>query len=117
MVRHRPQSRHLPLTQRVSAGGLAALIFVLGLLAASPAWHGLLHAGATDHHDHTSPDAATAEHLCVISDFAHGVTPALTFIAVEQPVVRPAAHAPVAIALQLPPTRWLLQPGRAPPAV
>ncbi len=101
---------------------MAALILLLGMLAVSPTWHAWLHAEKTVSATANEPAGPikavkSADHLCVISDFAHGVTSALTFIAIAQPAAHPAGRSPVAVALHLPPTRWLLQPGRAPPTV
>jgi hypothetical protein len=114
-------------TRPVLAGALAAWIFLLGLVAVSPAWHDALHgpsaaggcAGCCGHHAPPADPAAPVgdpEHRCAITTFAQGITS----IEVAVVVAPPAAPIPPAT---LPATshevgfvRGLLPPGRAPPA-
>lgn len=113
-------------TRPVLAGALAAWVFVLGLLAVSPAWHDALHGAAVTGcavccthpgpaDDSSAPPAGDEEHRCAITTFAQGVT-TIAIAAVPPP---PSGH--------IPPTavgtssreahfvRGLLPPGRAPP--
>ena len=92
-------------TQRCLAASGAVLVFVLGLLAASPELHHWLHR-----------EAGAAGHECAVTLFLHGVeTAAPPLVTVAAPPVRLATvaapiGAPVAVA-----PRYRLLPGRAPP--
>ena len=100
---------------------LAALIFALGLLAASPATHAHLHASPDSEqgtHDHAVPHA-TDDSGCAVVLFAQGVS---------LPLDLPGVSAPRALVLTefalvsrdellLTPPRHLHQPGRGPPCI
>ena len=92
--------------RRVLATGCAALIFTLGVFAASPTLHGQLHHKA----DVTSGDA------CAIMLFADGVSVPLAVNAPPPPVVdwqERAFARSTEIYLDSP--RYLLRPERGPP--
>lgn len=103
----RPRQHHSwsEFLHRLGAAGAAALVFALGLLAASPELHGLLH-------DTDSDDG------CAIVLFANGVSAPLGVIAVTPPesswIEQPLASARD-IFLTAP--RYLRQPERGPPSV
>ncbi|MDF9831854.1 hypothetical protein M2103_000058 [Ereboglobus sp. PH5-5] len=52
-----------PFFRRLFASGLCALVLAVGMLAASPQLHKMLH-----------NDADQPDHTCVITDFAQGAT-------------------------------------------
>lgn len=91
---------------------LAGLLFMLGLLGASPVLHAELH------HDHDHAPAHADDSGCVVLAFAHGVTTPAPAPRVEPPV---ASAAPVRFAPPAAPVvataEHLRPPGRAPPAV
>ena len=93
-------------TYRLLTGGCAALVLLLGCLAASPDLHARLHTGA-----------GNANHACAIVLYEHGVpAPAAAF---ELPAVDEHFAATVVsplVDLFLSAPRHLLQPGRGPPA-
>jgi hypothetical protein len=102
------QSRRVDCLRRLLAAGCAALIFALGLFAASPALHGQLH------HDTT----ASTDDGCAIVLFAGGVSVPLAAIAVTPPSAEwcePVYFGSTEICLDSP--RYLLQPGRGPPVL
>jgi hypothetical protein len=100
-----PASARLPRFTRILAGLCALSVWLLGILAVSPEWHGHVHA-----------DATAAHHECAVTLFQHGV---------ENPtgaVDLSVGPAPVAgSALVLPEYRLRtatdvrLKPGRGPP--
>ena len=86
--------------------GCAALIFALGIFAASPVLHGQLHAG-----NHDSSDDS-----CAVVLFANGVSLALPVAALPPPSADWQELATIPsreIFLDSP--RYLLQPERGPP--
>ena len=88
------------------AGGSAALVLFLAMLAASPDWHGRFHDAA-----HTAHDEA-----CAVALFAAGVSLEAGPIAVAAPEIvwnQPSAAAPEKLRLVAP--RYLRQPERGPP--
>jgi hypothetical protein len=98
--------RRADLFRRILAGGAAALVFALGVFAASPALHDWLH-GA---------DATPADDGCAVVLFASGVSVPLGAIAVAPPVERgreTRCFVPQEILLASP--RYLRQPERGPP--
>ena len=100
------QSRLSNLLRRVLAAGSAALIFALGLFAASPVLHGQLH--------HLSD--STLDDGCAIMLFANGVSMPLAATAPPPPSADWREGRPVSsteILLDSP--RYLLQPERGPP--
>ena len=105
MFRSRKRWPLAELLHRFGAAAAAALVFALGLLAASPELHSLLH-------DTDSDDG------CAVVLFANGVSTPLGAIALEPPAPewreQPRAIAPE-IFLTAP--RYLRQPERGPPAV
>jgi hypothetical protein len=104
----RPLRRHAELLRRLLAGGAAALVFALGVFAASPALHDWLH-GA---------DATPADDGCAVMLFASGVSVPLGAIAIAPPVDhgrQTRCIVPREIFLAAP--RYLRQPERGPPAV
>lgn len=127
MPRHRPKFVCLrSRTRPVLAGALAAWVFVLGLLAVSPAWHDALHgpavtgcAGCCAHpapaDDSSTPPAGAEEHRCAITTFAQGIT------TIEVATAPPPPAGPIPPAAIGTPSReacyvrGLLPPGRAPP--
>jgi hypothetical protein len=81
------------------------LVLTLCVLAASPHLHRWLH-----------PDAEHSDHECAVTLFHHGVTPAVTGIAlavVPLLLVTRVALVPAGPDLFAP--RYRLSPGRAPP--
>ena len=97
--------------RRLVAAGCAGLILSLGILAASPAAHGALHAEGDCHHH------AGSDHACAVVLFASGVE-----LPAAAPRVAPPI-APTAIATRLAatevflvPPRYLRQPERGPPS-
>jgi hypothetical protein len=96
-----------PLLGRLLAGGCAALVVLLAVLAASPALHEWLH-----------HDAGAADHECAVTLFQHGADAAVAAIAL-------AATAWTVIALvvatptgpDLDRSHYWLPPGNAPPAL
>jgi len=93
--------------RRLLATGCAALIFALGLFAASPSLHVKLH-----HHGHASSDDG-----CAIVLFASGVAMPLAVTAMPPPAAdwpEPLYFSSPEILLDAP--RYLLQPERGPPA-
>lgn len=135
----RQSSPRLRPAHRFLAAGLATVVWLLGLFAVAPHWHGHLHGHAPTHagnhahhgcqHDHANgsahatpdhtPDPAPADsdHGCAINDFAHGVTPALAFPALDHPLPARALERPEAVTVALNRDPWRLPPGRAPPLV
>jgi len=115
-------------TRPVLAGALSAWVFLLGLLAVSPAWHDALHgpavagcAGCCPHHapppDPSAPSARDDEHRCAITTFAQGIT-TIMVAAVPLPPLGPIP--PVAVGTPSREAcfvRGLLPPGRAPPGL
>lgn len=102
----RPFRRHADLTRRFLAGGLAALVLVLGVFAASPALHHWLH----------GTDATAADDGCAIVLFAAGVSVPLGAIAIAPPVAEWGESArPMAPEILLSAPRFLRQPERGPP--
>lgn len=112
MPSHRPSP--LPLWHRLGAVGLAALVLMLTLLAASPSAHHWLHEDEA-HAAHVP----TAEHEegCVVVLFGTGVTLAL----VPELLSPPAGHDRAEpswprVEVDLVSPRYLRQPERGPPA-
>ncbi len=96
-----------PLFGRLLAGGCAALVMLLAILAASPALHEWLH-----------HDAGDADHECAVTLFQHGadaVVAAITVAAVVWIAVALAVIAPTGPDLGQ--RRYWLPPGNAPPAL
>ena len=94
--------------RRMLATGCAALVFTLGLFAASPLLHARLHAAS----DSTSDDG------CTVVLFANGVSLPVAAIDLRPPSLewRDSPHArSMEIFLDSP--RYLLQPERGPPVV
>ena len=88
------------------AASCAALVFVLGLFAASPSLHAHLH-GAV---------ALGDDHQCAIAVFANGISVPLGMEMIQPP----AAHvlqwcAPAVTEIYVGSPRFLLQPERGPP--
>ena len=131
----RQSSPRLRPAHRFLAAGLATVVWLLGLFAVAPHWHGHLHGHAPTHaddhahhgcnhdhgHGHSAPDNAPApadsDHSCAINDFAHGVTPALAFTALQHALPTSALVRPDAVTVALHRDPWRLPPGRAPPLV
>lgn len=90
------------------AAGAAALIFSLGLFAASPSLHKQLHHGAD----------APADDDCAVVLFAGGVSVPMAAVAPTPPAAdwreKPRA---VTVEIVLASPRYLLQPERGPPVV
>jgi hypothetical protein len=105
MSRTRQRRSWAEFLHRLGAAGAAALVFALGLLAASPELHSLLH-------DTDGDDG------CAVVLFANGVSAPLGVIAVTPPAAawaeQPRAITPE-IFLAAP--RYLRQPERGPPDV
>ena len=103
-------TRHLTWTdhlRRLLATGCAALVFTLGLFAASPRLHAQLH----------QESDSIADDGCTVVLFANGVSLAVAAIAVPPPSLewRDATHVrSTEIFFAWP--RYLLQPERGPPA-
>ena len=98
--------QHATRLSRACAALLTALTLLLVVLAACPEAHEWLH-----------PDAGHADHDCVITLFAHGVTAAVVPVAlglIAWRLVRALICAAVDFDLASP--RYRLLPGRAPPA-
>jgi hypothetical protein len=92
--------------QRLLAAGCIAMIFVLGLLAASPVLHDQLHQG----------QAPAADDGCAVILFANGVSVPLDLIAVPPvPVEWQCEDYFGAADLLLDSPRYLLQPVCGPP--
>ena len=107
MVLVQPRFRPFPpLPGRLLAGGSAALVVLLAVLAANPALHEWLHA-----------DAGRADHECAVTLFLHGADAAapFTMAAVVWIVRALAVAAPAAPELAV--RRFRLPPGHAPPAL
>ncbi|MFI5355718.1 MAG: hypothetical protein ACHQ4G_00135 [Opitutales bacterium] len=107
--------------RRLLATGCAALILLLGLMAASPTLHAWVHhhaetAGPEDAPNSKHPAPAEAEHGCVVVWFAHGVSLALdTAVLAALPATWHQRCAPVTDELLLTTPRYWLQPERGPP--
>ncbi|HZL45123.1 MAG TPA: hypothetical protein VFC28_02765 [Opitutaceae bacterium] len=96
-----------PLFGRLLAGGAAALVVLLAVLAASPALHGWLHGHAGD-----------ADHECAVTLFQHGIVAAAAAMAVAATVwALVASAAIIPIRPDLDRVRYRLPPGNAPPAL
>jgi hypothetical protein len=96
-----------PLFGRLLAGGCAALVVLLAVLAASPTLHEWLHR-----------DACAADHECAVTLFQHGADAAVaatTVAAAAWIVVALAVVAPIGPDLGW--RRYWLPPGNAPPAL
>ncbi len=105
-MRNVRQSRNASVLRRVLAAGCAAVIFTLGLFAASPVLHGELH------HDVTAP----AGDGCAIVLFADGVAVPVMAVAPPPPSTdwqEPNYAAASEILFDSP--RYLLRPERGPP--
>jgi hypothetical protein len=99
------KSRRSDLVRRVLAAGAAALVFALGLFAASPVLHKHLHGGDP-----------SLEEGCPIVLFANGVSIAVAVTAPLPPPAHPVdAARPAASEIFLDSPRYLLQPERGPP--
>ena len=122
--------RRLPMTlltalHRLTAGAVAVVIGVLGLLAVSPEAHAWLHGHDPvdtcrhSHHAHEStlPAPLGEDEGCVVWLFAQGIDSGVAALVLD---VRPAACAvdtPAAPEeLRLSPPRYLRRPERGPPA-
>lgn len=102
------QSRLVGLFRRGMAVVCSAVVFALGLFAASPALHGQLH----DHADRTVGDG------CVVVLFASGVSMPLAATApVPSTTDWHEYFPPASNEVYLDSPRYLLQPGRGPPSV
>jgi len=100
------ENRLIGVLRRGFAAGSAALIFALGLFAASPALHEHLHDGVD----------ATDQDQCAVVLFASGVSVPLAVSAPLPPAVDWRALSSVpATELLLDSPRYLLQPERGPP--
>jgi hypothetical protein len=100
--------RHADFFRRFLAGGAAALVFALGVVAASPALHNWLH----DTEDTTADDG------CAVVLFANGVSVPLGTIAVAPPAVEWSEFArSITREIFLASPRYLRQPERGPPLV
>lgn len=100
------QFRSVSRLRRALAAGGAALIFALGLFAASPILHQHLHHGAD-----SAPDDG-----CAIVLFAAGVSVPLAVTAPRPPPeVGQERRSAVTIEVLLDSPRYLLQPERGPP--
>jgi len=100
------QSRWADSFRRVLATGCAAVIFALGLFAASPSLHEQLHHKA----------GASSDDGCAVVLFAGGVSMPLAVMAAPPPSAEwsePAYAVSTEIFLDSP--RYLLQPERGPP--
>jgi hypothetical protein len=96
-----------PLFSRTLAGGCAALVVLLAILASNPALHEWLH-----------HDAGAADHECAITLFQHGVDAGVAVIAIAGMIwvfVASVALAPTVPDLDQ--SRYWLPQGNAPPAV
>lgn len=102
-IRHRRLSGSL---RRLLAAGGIARVFALGLFAASPSLHALLH----------QHDQAPAEDGCAVVLFASGVSAPPALVAVP-PVAAEWQEQSFADATNwfVDSPRYLLQPGRGPP--
>jgi len=102
----RSQSQPVSRIHRVLATCCAALVFALGLFAASPILHDQLH-----HHPHASTDDG-----CAVVLFASGVSSPLGAVYVAPPSTewRETSHAVADEAFFAVP-RYLRQPERGPP--
>jgi hypothetical protein len=91
---------------RWAAIGSALMVWMLGLLAASPQLHAALH-----------KDAGHNEHVCAVTLFSQGVesTTPPTGFTVAPLVLLADSPVPVDLCPAAPP-RYRLLPGRAPPA-
>lgn len=91
--------------RRLLAAGIAALVLVLGVLAASPRLHQWLH-----------PDAGRPDHECVITLFSHSGIQTCTDVILVAAVIFLARTLtePLSLAL-VAPSHWLPF-GHAPPA-
>ena len=96
----------LPLVGRLLAGGCAALVLLLGVLAASPALHGWLH-----------HDGGDAGHACAVTLFQHATDTAVTIIVAAASWLLVASVVTRAIGPVLTQARYRLPPGNAPPVV
>jgi hypothetical protein len=104
--KHRPRVVP-PLFSQLLAGGCAALVVLLAVLAASPGLHERLH-----------HDAGAADHECAITLFLHGVDEAVAAIAVAAVVWMVVALVVIApIGPDLDRRLYWLPPGNAPPAL
>lgn len=100
------QYRLTGLLRRLLAAGCIALVFILGLLAASPVLHDQLHHGK----------AASAEDGCAVVLFAHGVSVPLAMIKAPPAPVEWREQVFIgSTELMLDSPRYRLQPGRGPP--
>jgi hypothetical protein len=105
-----PSSNH-PRTEvirRILALGCVALVFALGVFAASPVLHEQLHAGSQ----------AVADDGCAVALFAGGVSLVVPVVALP-PSSEQWAELPGSVSreLFLESPRYLLQPERGPPVV
>jgi hypothetical protein len=114
---HRRQSKP-DFLRRLLATGCAALVFTLGLMSASPAFHAWVHHAAADaHHAHDGSSPANSEKECVVVWFAQGVSLALnTAVVAAVPLVWRRMTAPVVDELLLVTPYFWLRPERGPPA-
>ncbi len=100
------QPRFIAVYRRICAAGSAALVFVLGLLASSPALHHQLHTGL-----HGAGD----DH-CAVVLFANGVSAPVAMSALPPPVREWQDHRPTAsVEVYVGSPRYRLQPERGPP--
>ncbi len=100
-------SRLVSSLRRALAAVAAALIFALCLFAASPALHGQLH-----HHGESTLDDG-----CAVMLFATGFSLPLEVAAPLPPAAnRPEQRSTVSAEILLDSPRYLLLPGRGPPA-
>jgi hypothetical protein len=95
------------------------LVFMLGLMSASPALHAWVHHTAATATTHRAPDRSSPVHSekeCVVVWFAHGVSLALdTAVVASTPMAWAKAIIPFAGELLLSAPPYRLQPGRGPP--
>jgi hypothetical protein len=99
-----PDSRPAPALRWVALG-CALLVWVLGLLAFSPATHGGLH-----------DDAHQPEHTCAITLFSHGVEAATGSIQLAcEPVLFAAGESALPRTIPAAEAHYRLPPGRGPP--
>jgi len=96
------------LFRRILAGGAAAMVFALGVFAASPVLHGWLH------DQNTTP----ANDGCAVVLFAAGVSMPLGAVTLAPPTAAWREFTrPVAPEILLASPRYLRQPERGPPLV
>ncbi|MBK9991515.1 MAG: hypothetical protein IPP19_12455 [Verrucomicrobia bacterium] len=97
--------RHTAPLKRGGAMLLVALVLLLGVLQVLPAAHECIHA-----------DADSAEHVCAVTVFAHGVDPLVAELVLAVVVWRLLNRAVFWRSEYVQAPAFRLLPGRAPPA-